>query len=89
MLAAYQRAEEKKAAEHVKISESNSEVAENKAFLGTIIPLDDSFSERDNTDIDNNEAKDWEDKPGKMSLHLRLGLDLEKLLVQKTNWFES
>ena len=44
--------------------ESDSEVAENEAFLGTITPLDDSLSERDDTDIDNDEAENWEDEPG-------------------------
>ena len=60
LLAACQRAEEEEAAEHEKISESNSEIAENEVFIGTIIPSDDSSSERDDTDIED-EADDWED----------------------------
>ena len=64
LLATCQRAEKEEAAEHGRISESDSEVAENEVFLGTITPLDDSLSERDDTDIDNDEAEDWEDEPG-------------------------
>ena len=64
LLAACQREEEEKAAEHKKNLEFDSEVVENKAFLGTITLLDDSLSERNNINIDNNEAKDWEDELG-------------------------
>lgn len=41
---------------------------ENETFLGIITPLNDSFPERDDTNIDNNEAEDWEDKPEKNEL---------------------
>ena len=62
LLAACQRAEKEKLTEYKKISESDSEVAENKAFLGTITLLNDSFSKKDNTNIDNNKAEDWKNK---------------------------
>ena len=46
---------------HRKISESNSEIAENEFFIGTIILLDDFFLKKDDTNIED-EADDWEDK---------------------------
>lgn len=64
LLAACQRAEEEKTVEQGRISESDSEIAENEAFIGVITPLDNSLSERDDTNIENNKADDWEDKPG-------------------------
>lgn len=64
LLAACQRAEEEKIVEQGRISESDSEIAENEAFIGVITPLDNSLSERDDTNIENNKADDWEDEPG-------------------------
>lgn len=58
LFAACQKAEEEKAVERRRISESDFKVAENEVFIGTITPLDDSLSERDDTDIDDNEADD-------------------------------
>lgn len=52
----------RKIAEHRKILEYDSKVAKNEAFLETITPLDNFFLKKDNTNIDNNEAEDWEDK---------------------------
>lgn len=60
-MAACQKAEEEEAAEHGKISESDSEVAENKIFIDTITPSDDSFSERNDTNIEE-ETGDYKDE---------------------------
>lgn len=60
---AYQGVEEEKPAEHRKNPKSNSKVAKNGVFIDTIGSLDNSPLERDNTDIKNSEADDWEEKP--------------------------
>ncbi len=52
LLAVCQKAEEEEAAEHRKILESDSELAENKIFIDTITPSDDSFLERNDTNIE-------------------------------------
>lgn len=62
-LIAYQGAEEEEPAKHRKNPKSNSKVAENEVFMDTITPLDNSLLERDNINIKNNEADDWEEKP--------------------------
>ena len=63
-MAACQRAEEEKTAEHRRISESDFKVVGNKAFMGIITPLDDFLSKRDDTNIENNELNDWKDELG-------------------------
>ena len=62
LLSVCQRVEEEEVAEQGKTSESDSEIAENEAFIGVITSLDDSLLERDDTDIENDKANDWEDK---------------------------
>ena len=57
--------EEEDATKYKGILESDSEITENEAFLGTIILLDNSLSDRNNTNIDDNEMDDWKDKPRK------------------------
>lgn len=52
LLATYQKPEAEEAAEHRKILESDSKLAENKIFIDTITFLDDSFSEQNVTNIE-------------------------------------
>lgn len=58
LLATCQRTEKEKAVKHRRISESDSKVTENEAFLRAITPLDNSLSEKNDTNIKNNEAED-------------------------------
>lgn len=62
LLAICQRTEKKQTVEYGKISESDFNVAKNKAFLRTITPLDKSFLEKNDSNIEKNKAKDWENK---------------------------
>lgn len=39
--------------------------------MGTIISLDDFFSQKNDINIDNNEADNWEDKSGKNKYTLK------------------
>lgn len=62
LLAAYQKAQEEDVAEQGEVLKSDSKIAENEVFLGSIIALDNSFSEKDNSNIKNDKADDLEDK---------------------------
>lgn len=55
--------EEEEAIEQGKILESDFKITKNGVFKGTITLLDGSLSERNNTDIEDNKADNWEDKP--------------------------
>lgn len=57
-LIACQKADKEEAAEYERTLQFDSNVAEDEIFIGTIIPLDESLSEKDNININNDEAND-------------------------------
>lgn len=65
-MATYQRLEKNKAAEYKKISVFESEViTKNKAFMMTIILLNNFLSKKNGTNIKDNKANNKESKPRK------------------------